>query len=532
MKIFSALFLAVFTFASMHAAGPEQPAGAGLDPAALVHPAPDSWPTYNGDYSGRRFSTLTKINDKNVKSLSLAWLYQLPNVGEGVVRRLAGTPIVVNGIIYITVPDHVWAIDARTSKELWHYAWTSRGGIHLGNRGAAISGNSLFFETPDCNLVALNIADGKKLWSKPICDLDQMYYASVAPVVVKNHVITGVSGDDLDRPGYLEAHDPETGALQWHWSVVPKPGEPGSETWPNADAMAHGGGMTWISPTYDPELNLLYIGTGNPQPVLVASKREGANLYTESIVALHADTGKMAWYFQASPHDTHDWDAIQTPVLFDGEIEGKPRKLLAQASRNGWFFVLDRETGKNYVSTEFVKTNWVKGLDAKGQPIPNPAKEPQIPGVLVAPDASGGVNWEPPTFSPATGLFYVNATHSYSMFYIYDDSDKPEGWSGQQNGHWSQTMLEALDYRTGKIRWSHKWETPGNKGGLLSTAGNLVFAGDPNNNLVALDAVSGKPLWHVGLGAGMSNGPITYELDGHQYLLVGAGDKLFAFVMN
>ncbi|WP_260703485.1 acido-empty-quinoprotein group A [Edaphobacter flagellatus] len=532
MKLLSILSVALFTLASMHAAGQQQPTGTGLDPAALLHPMPDSWPTYNGDYSGRRFSTLTQINDKNVKALSLAWLYQLPNVGEGVVRRLAGTPIVVNGVIYITVPDHVWAIDARSSQTLWHYGWTSKGGIHLGNRGVGISGNSLYFETPDCNLVALNIADGKKLWSQSICDLDQMYYASVAPLVVKNHVITGVSGDDLDRPGFLEAHDPETGALQWRWSVVPKPGEFGSETWPNADAMAHGGGMTWISPTYDPELNLLYIGTGNPQPVLAASKREGANLYTESIVALHADTGEMAWYFQPSPHDTHDWDAVQTPVLFDGEMEGKSRKLLAQASRNGWFFVLDRETGKNYVSSEFVKTNWTKGLDAKGQPIPNPSKEPQIPGVLVTPDASGGVNWEPPTFSPATGLFYVNATHSYSMFYIYDDSDKPEGWGGQQNGHWSQSMLQAMDYRTGKIKWSHTWETPGNKGGLLSTAGNLVFAGDPNNNLVALDATTGKLLWHANLSTGMSNGPITYEVDGRQYLLVGAGDKLFSFVMN
>jgi len=532
MKFFSTLFLALFALTSLCASAQEQKTGGGLDPAAIVHPTKDSWPTYNGDYSGRRFSSLTQINDKNVKSLSLAWLYQLPNLGDGMVRRLAGTPIVLNGVIYITTADHAWALDARTSKELWHYAWTSKGGIHLGNRGAAISGNTLYFETPDCNLVALNIADGKKLWSQSICDLDQMYYASVAPVVVKNHVIIGVSGDDLDRPGYLEARDPNTGELQWHWSVVPKPGEPGSETWPNADAMAHGGGMTWISPTYDPELNLLYIGTGNPQPVLNASKREGANLFTESIVALHADTGKMAWYFQPSPHDTHDWDAIQTPVLFDGVIDGKQHKLLAQASRNGWFFVLDRETGKNYVSTEFVKTNWVKGLDAKGQPIPNPAKEPQIPGVLVAPDASGGVNWEPPSFSPATGLFYVNATHSYSMFYIYDISDKPEGWSGQQNGHWTEAILQALDYRTGKPKWSHTWETPGSKGGMLSTAGNLLFAGDPNNNFIAMDATTGKPLWHANLGTGMSNGAITYELDGHQYVLVGAGDKLFAFVMN
>jgi alcohol dehydrogenase (cytochrome c) len=532
MKFFSTLLLTLFALTSLHATAQEGKVGAGLDPAAIVHPAPDSWPTYNGDYSGRRFSTLTQINDKNVKSLSLAWLYQMPNLGEGMVRRLAGTPIVLNGVIYITTADHAWALDARTAKELWHYMWTTKGGIHLGNRGAAISGNTLYFETPDCNLVALNVADGTKRWSQSICDLDQMYYASVAPVVVKNHVITGVSGDDLDRPGYLEAHDPETGALQWHWSVVPKPGEPGSETWPSADAMAHGGGMTWIPPTYDPELNLLYIGTGNPQPVLNASSRAGADLFTESIVALHADTGKMAWYFQPSPHDTHDWDAIQTPVLFDGVMDGKHHKLLAQASRNGWFFVLDRETGKNFVSTEFVKTNWVKGLDAKGQPIPDTAKEPQIPGVLVAPDASGGVNWEPPSFSPATGLFYVNATHSYSMFYIYDDTNRPEGWGGQQNGHWSEAILEALDYRTGKIKWSHTWKTPGSKGGLLSTAGNLLFTGDPNNNFIAMDATTGKSLWHVNLGTGVSNGAITYMLDGHQYVLVGAADKLFAFVMN
>ena len=526
MKI---LFPLLLLFAMMSNA---QQQGGGVDAAALTHPTADSWPTYNGDYSGRRFSALTQINDTNVKSLSLAWLFQLPNMGEGMVRRLAGTPLVVNGVMYVTVPDHVWALDARTSKQLWHYTWTSKGGIHLANRGPAISGNTLYFETPDCNLVALNIADGSKLWSTSICDLDQMYYASVAPLVVKNHVITGVSGDDLDRPGFLEAHDPATGALQWRWSVTPKAGEAGIETWPSEEAAAHGGGMTWISPTYDPELDLLYVGTGNPQPVIAASGRAGANLYTESIVALHPNTGKLAWYFQPSPHDTHDWDAIQTPVLFDGVIAGKPRKLLAQASRNGWFFVLDRATGKNYVSSEFVKTNWTKGTDAKGQPIPNPAKEPQIAGVLVTPDSSGGVNWAPSTFSPQTGLFYVNATRSFSMFYIFDDSEKPEGWGGHEMGHNTRAMVQAIDYATGKVRWTHAWETSGGESGLLSTAGNLLFAGDSNNNLVALNASTGKALWHAGLGIGMSNAPITYELDGQQYLLVGAGDKLFAFVMN
>jgi alcohol dehydrogenase (cytochrome c) len=296
--------------------------------------------------------------------------------------------------------------------------------------------------------------------------------------------------------------------------------------------MAHGGGMTWISSTYDPDLNMLYVGTGNPQPVIASKGREGANLFTESIVALNADTGKMAWYFQPSPHDTHDWDAIQTPVLFDGEIDGKPRKLVAQASRNGWFFVLDRVTGKDYVTSQFVKTNWAKGVDAKGQPIPNPAKEPQIAGSLVSPNQGGAVNWPPPTFSPETGLFYINATRAFSIYYIFDDSNKPEGWGGNDQGGWAESMLQALDYKTGKIKWSHKWETPGIRGGLLSTAGNLVFAGDPSSNFIAFNASTGDPLWHANLGSSVTNGAITYDLDGRQYVVVGAGDKVWAFVMN
>jgi alcohol dehydrogenase (cytochrome c) len=528
MKILKILLFSAVAFFAAYAGGP----ATGLDNAQLLQPPTNSWPTYNGDYSGRRFSTLTKINDSNVKSLSLAWMYQLSHSSDPSGGRISATPLVVNGIMYFSVPDKVWAIDARTGREIWTYTWTSKGGIHLGNRGVGISGEYLYFETPDCNLVSLRLSDGKKRWNKPICDLDQMYYASVAPVIVKNHVIVGVSGDDLDRPGYLEARDPETGDVQWHWSVVPKPGEPGSETWPNADAMEHGGGMTWLSSTYDPELNMLFLGTGNPQPVIIGKGRLGSNLYTESIVALNADTGKLVWYFQPSPHDTHDWDAIQTPVLFEGEIDGKSRKLVAQASRNGWFFVLDRQTGKNYVTSQFVKTNWAKGVDAKGQPIPNPAKEPQVAGALVSPNQGGAANWPPPTFSPQTGLFYINATRAFSIYYIYDDSEKPEGWGGNDQGGWAESMLQALDYRTGKVRWSHKWEASGIRSGLLSTAGNLVFAGDPANNLVALNATTGEPLWHANLGSSLSNGAITYELDGLQYVVAGAGDKLFAFVMN
>lgn len=504
----------------------------GLEPAKLGQPPTDSWPTYNGDYSGRRYSTLSKINAGNIGSLSLAWVYRLDPGSSSMGGSVNCTPLLINGVLYFTVPDHVWAVDARTGKQLWHYVWASKGGIHLGNRGVGVYGNWLYFETPDCHLVALNTKNGTERWHQQICDLDQMYYASVAPIVIKNHVIVGVSGDDLDIPGYLESRNPETGELQWHFSVVPKPGEAGSETWPSADAMSHGGGMTWVPSTYDPDLNMLYFGTGNPQPVIAGKGRMGDNLYTESIVALNLDNGKRVWHFQPSPHDTHDWDAVQTPVLFDGEFDGKPRKMLAQASRNGFFFVLDRTNGKNLITSEFVKTNWAKGVDSKGQPIPNPAKQPQTDGALVSPNQGGAVNWPPPSFSPETGLFYVNASRAFSEYYIYDESEKPEGWGGNDRGGWAEAMLEAIDYKTGKVRWSHKWEGTGGRSGLLSTAGNLLFAGDPSNNLIALNAKTGEPLWHANLGAGMTNAPITYELDGSQYITVGAGDTLYSFVMN
>ena len=500
-----------------------------LDPAKVGQAPTDSWTSYHGDYSGRRYSTLNKINANNISSLSLAWVFRA-NTNQGAIKA---SPLVVNGVMYFTVPDHVWAIDARTGREIWHHAWQSVGGIHIGNRGVGILGDTLYVETADCNLVALNLKDGKEKWRKTICDLDQFFFGSTSPIIVKNHVITGISGDDLDRAGYIQSHDPVTGKIQWRWYVVPqKIGDPGSETWPNEDAMKHGGGMTWQPITYDPELNLIYVPTGNPQPVIAHKNRAGANLYTESIVALNPDTGKMIWYFQASPHDTHDWDATQVPVLFDGEVNGQKRKLLAQASRNGYFFVLDRATGKNISSTEFVKTNWSKGLDAKGQPIPNPAKEPQLDGALVTPNQYGATNWPPPSFSPDTGLFYVNAFRAFSIYYIYDpDLENPQGWGGTDRGGWQEAMMQAIDYKTGKIRWSHKWEGGGSRSGVLTTAGNLVFTGDGTNNFVALDARTGDALWHANLGAGVANGPITYELNGNQYLVVGAGDTLYGFVM-
>ncbi len=515
---------------------PEAAPGQGLNPAKLLQPPTDTWPTYNGDYSGRRFSPLTKINASNVKSMTLAWVYRA-NTGPGATSGFGGTqikstPLVVNGVMYFTVPDHTWAVDARTGRELWHHRWETKGGIHIGNRGVAIYGDWLYFETADNYLVCLNAKDGTERWHVEIADVKQEYFSTPAPVVIRNHILVGIGGDSLDVPGYLESRDPETGKLQWRWNTTPRPGEPGAETWPNQNAMEHGGGMTWIPGTYDPELNLYYLGTGNANPVMAGHGREGANLWTGCIVALNPDTGKMAWYFQASPHDTHDWDSVETPVLIDGEIDGQPRKLLAQASRNGYYFLLDRTTGKNLVATPFVALNWSKGVDDRGQPIPDPAKEPKTDGTLVLPASGGATNWPPPSFSPETGLFYVNTASPYSIFYLTDTDPKPEGWAGRDTSLWSKSALKAIDYKTGQIRWSHQYPGRGfGMPGILTTAGKLLFTGDPAGNLLAYDPATGHILWHARLGATVSNGPMTYELDGYQYLVAGAGDTLFAFTL-
>jgi alcohol dehydrogenase (cytochrome c) len=498
-----------------------------LDPQVLGAPPTTSWPTFNGDYSGRRYSTLATITPANVKALSLAWLYTAPGGGP-----IKSTPLMIDGVLYFTTPDHAYAVDARTGRERWHYTWPSKGGNHLSNRGLGAWRDTLYMETPDCHLVALNMADGAKKWDTLICEPERFYYASTAPVLIKGRLMTGVSGDDMDNPGYVDARDPSNGSLLWRWYAVPqKRGDFGSETWPNEEVMKNGGGMTWQPVTYDPVLDLVFVTTGNPQPVVAHRNRAGANLFTASIVALHPDTGTMAWYFQSSPHDTHDWDATEPAVVFDGEINGQPRKLIAQAARNGHFFVLDRTNGKAIVSTEFVKTNWASGYDAAGQPIPNPAKMPRIDGTLVSPDQSGATNWQSPSFSPKTGLFYVSASRAFSVWYIYDPSDNPAGWGGTDRGGWAETMIQALDYRTGKVRWTHKWPAGTAKAGILTTAGNVLFTSG-SGGIEALDAANGAPLWHARLGAPLTNAPITYEMDGLQYVTVASAANVFSFVLN
>jgi alcohol dehydrogenase (cytochrome c) len=515
--------------------------GQPLKPADLLKQPADAWPTYNGDYSGRRFSPLTQINSSNVHTLSLAWATRFTAGAAGGGRGGAGgggvqiksTPLMVDGILYFTSPNHVWAADARTGRELWHYQYPSNTGSTIGNRGVAMYGNWLYFESPDSHLVSLDARTGRERWKVQIADPKLDYTSTVAPVVVGNHIIAGIGGDHLDNPGFLQALDPETGALQWKWWTTPRKGEPGIETWPDEYSAAHGTGQAWIPGTYDPELNLYIVGTGNPNPVMAEKSRKGDNLYTCSIVAINPDTGKMVWYFQPSPHDVHDWDAVETPVMFDGVIDGQPRKLVAQASRNGYFFVLDRATGKRIVATPYIETvNWAKGLDPKGQPIGDPAKFPTVDGVLVSPSSVGSTNWQAPSFSPDTGLFYVGTSRSWAMYYLTDIDDHPEGWGGldQSVGDAGNALL-AIDYRTGKTVWRHDWPSGSGLTHMLTTAGKLLITSN-GQNLIAFDPANGKILWHAGLMAAPSAGAITYLLDGKQYLLAAAGDSLYAFAVN
>ncbi|HKW31442.1 MAG TPA: acido-empty-quinoprotein group A [Candidatus Acidoferrum sp.] len=498
-------------------------AAQGLDPAALLHPATNTWPTYNGDYSGRRFSTLDQINASNISSLTLAWIYSAH-------QELKSTPLEVNGILYFTSPDNVWAVDARYGREIWRYYRKSEGD-HIGQRGVGMYKNWLYFTTPDAHLICLDAKDGTVRWNVELADPKLGYFSTMAPLVVRDHVIAGISGDVTDLRGYLESLDPETGAIQWRWYTEPDPGQPGSETWPkDSDAILHGGGMTWMTGTYDPELNLLYWGTGNPNPVLAGAARLGDNLYTCSIVALNPDTGKLVWDFQPSPHDVHDWDAVETPVLFNAEFKGKPRKLLAQASRNSFFFVLDRATGEHLVSAPFIDQTWASGVDSKGRPIAKPDAVPSPDGALVEPTSDGGTNWMAPSFDPQTDLFYVNARRCFSVYYL-TTSGKAEGWAGRDRILWANSTLRALDYRTGRVVWNHELGNGETIAGILTTAGHLLFTADNSGNLLALDPATGRTLWHLNVGGELVASPMTYELDGRQYLLVPLQDNLYAFAL-
>jgi alcohol dehydrogenase (cytochrome c) len=500
---------AIFAFAStgkLLAQGP--------DDRTLLHPPADAWPGYHGDYSGRRHSSLDQITPGNVGTLGLAWAFQTNQNAP-----IKSSPLLVDGILYFTVPDNVWAIDARSGHMIWHYNQPTTQGEHIGNRGVAAYKGHLFFSAPDAHLVSLNAKDGTVRWKVEVADVTKGYWTSMAPLVVGNHVLVGVSGDFDNLSGYIRAIDPETGETQWQWNSAPPAGTPNQTT----------GGMTWMTGTYDPDLNLLYWGTGNPTPVLNGSTRPGDDLYTCSIVALNPDAGKLVWAFQVSPHDTHDWDAVETPVLVDGDFHGEPRKMLMQTSRNGYFFVLDRTNGKDLLTAPFGPVNWALGIDQQGRPIPNPAKEPAPDGRIIAPDEGGMTNYRSPSFDTKNGLFIVDAHPSWSLYFA-KPADGVYGWAGADYGVWGKGVIEAIDYQTGKIRWSHEIG-PESGAGVLTTDSGLTFTGDGRGNFLALDSRDGRTLWHAGSGYNIVSSPITYELDGRQYVVTSSGGVLFAWAL-
>ena len=529
----------------------------GVDPADLMKPLKDSWPTYSGDYSGKRYSALDQINQSNVKNLTLAWMCRVtaglgqvgrfgrkPNVivggeGPGDISVGGGTikaaVLEVDGVLYFTMPDNAWAVDARDGSERWHYFWKTKGGTHIGNRGLGMWHKTLFMETPDDYLVALDSQTGQERWHKKIAELSEGYFSTPAPVVIGNHVLVG-TGNDIDAPGFIQSFDPETGDVQWKFFTVPmKKGDPGLETWGSLDAARHGGGQAWVPGVYDPETKLYIFSTGNPTPAFTTGTRgPGDNLFTCALVAVNVDTGKMAWYYSTSPHDMHDYDSAQTPILVDAMFQGKMRKLVLTASRNGYYFTLDRVTGEHLVTSKYGSaTNWAKGLNKLGAPIYDPEKDATVAGSLVSPTSDGTTNWEPVTYSPDTGLLYVAEQNGYSIFYLTDvDPRGSMGLGGKEEAGVGSggSFLTAIDYTTGMAAWRRPYYGNGGGGGLLSTAGKLLFAGDGSENLVAHDIASGKPLWHTRIGH-VSNAPQTYMLDGHQYLIAATGDTLWSFML-
>jgi alcohol dehydrogenase (cytochrome c) len=530
-----------------------QPAGDGLSPGEILNPTRGSWPTYSGDYSGRRYSPLDEINQSNVKNLTLAWAARLtagpadrgphplqtggPGDGElfaQLAANIRGSIIIVDDILYVSSVDNAWAMDARDGRVLWHYWWKTIGGTHIGNRGMGMWGNYVYFETPDNFLVSLDARTGAERWNVEIASMAEQYFSTPAPVIVGNHVIVG-TGNDLDAPGFLQSFDPETGELQWKFYTVPmNPGDPGLETWKDLDAARHGGGNPWVPGSYDPETNLYIFGTGEPKPAYFAEPRgNGEALFTCSLIALDVDTGEMKWYYQTSPNDTHDWDSAQTPILADVEIDGELRKVVMQAARNGYFFTIDRTNGAHILTSKFSSTvNWAEDeYNDKGQPMRIPAKDHHVSGALVSNANQGASNWPPPSFNPDYGLFYVTVAEDWAMYYTTElDPRGAMGLGGKEEiSVESRSFLRAIDPTDGEIRWSVEYPTGrGLANGVLTTAGRLLFAGDRGGNIVARDPATGTPLWHSRIG-NVSNAPQTYLVDGKQHILVANGDMLYAF---
>jgi alcohol dehydrogenase (cytochrome c) len=507
---------------------------------------PQNYLTYWGDLAGRHYSTLNQINTQNVKNLQAKWAVQMP--GDGIVESI---PLVVDGIMYTTgtvgTSATVYALDAKTGRQLWRYERrqkvVNQYEINRINRGVTIFGNRLFFGTLDAALVALDARTGTLLWEVQLADTMLGYSITSPPLVVKDKIITGITGGEFGIPTWLDAYDPATGKRLWRWNTIPGPGEPGHETW-EGDSWKHGASPTWLTGSYDPELNTLYWTIGNPGPDINGDVRKGDNLYSCSVVAFDPDTGKMKWYYQFTPNDTHDWDATEDVVLVDRMWHGQNRKLLMQANRNGVFYVLDRVTGKFLAGSPFVRASWVKGFDENGRPITTENWRANPEGTTVYPSLGGGSNFQAPSYSPQTGWMYFMYYDGPGRYSIgpapYEPGKQFQGRgagggfgppaAGTAEAPPSQGLM-AFDPETGKPVWKFELTQNGLAPGLMATAGGVVFAASAEGNFMALDAKTGKALWRFGAGANIPSSPMSYSVDGKQYVAISSANVLYSFAL-
>jgi alcohol dehydrogenase (cytochrome c) len=494
---------------------------------------PEQWLHYSGDYSGQRHSPLKQITPANVNQLTARWAFQTATLG-----KFETTPLLIDGILYVTGPNNTaWALDARTGRQIWRYSRDLPDGLNVCcgrvNRGFAALGERLYMTTLDAHLIAFDRRTGAIVWDVIIDDYKRGYTATAAPLIVKDKVIVGIAGAEYGIRGFIDAFDAESGKKAWRFWTVPGPGEKGSETW-EGDSWERGGGSTWVTGTYDPALNLVYWGTGNPGPDLYGKDREGDNLYTDSVVALDPDTGTLKWYYQFTPHDVHDWDSTHVPVLADMTVNGKPRKTLLVANRNGFFYTLDRTNGEVLVTRPYVKTTWAEKIGTDGKPIVFANTAPSEQGTDACPDITGGTNWMSPAFNPRTGLFYVTAREVCATYYGWEQEfvqgEYYFGGASQRSGGRGYGAMRAIDPTVAGAKWQFRYHTP-SMAGVLSTDSGVVFGGDMDGNMMAFDAASGKNLWHFQTGSSIFAAPITYMLDGRQWVLLPAGTTLFAFTL-